>query len=78
MGGKSDISRIFLRYSYGHSFFFATDEENILAWILSYQQDLNNYFCIFDARETTGTRINCCVVRDRRKPHAGVCLLLLC
>lgn len=45
MGGKSDISRIFLRYSYGHSFFFATDKENILTWILSYQQDLNNYSC---------------------------------
>lgn len=43
--GKWVVSRIFLRYSYGHSFFFATDKENILAWILSYQQDLNNYSC---------------------------------
>lgn len=45
MGGKSDISRIFLRYSYGNSFFFAADKENILAWILSYQQVLNNDAC---------------------------------
>lgn len=30
MGGKSDISRIFLRYSYGHSFFFATDKKKYI------------------------------------------------
>lgn len=61
-----DISKIFLRYPYGYSFFFATDKETVLTWILSDHQVLNNCSCtceaIFDARETTGTRINCCVV----------------
>lgn len=28
-----DISKIFLRYPYGYSFFFATDKETVLTWI---------------------------------------------